>query len=328
MEELMIQTKQAAVAIFISLAGLILSGCEQGVSFAHVPENPPPSEPLGPLCVVDATQMKLDGVVVSFEATSGFSLNLGYGRGGEDLNDKPVNGAVRVKVSKSQMDLLLIGTHPLTRAQMASAEVGPNQTRTTIGVEVDFGDLSAIPEHYKETPLSEVSRKALTKGLEIIKDKLDRMPWSGSVMQVIGKSDLLINAGTRAGVRVGDTFEIYNLQHAWEGEACSGTYKGSWREPVAPVATIQIRESRDTTSVGTIIKGGNVPVIRGAEVIAKELVPDPKAARYLKKKIVLGKIVAAAFLVPGGIFDLERALNDQVVGVLDDAGSFVFDVKK
>lgn len=309
---------------------VLMAACSQGVNFKNYnPAPEPETASLTPYCVVDMTQMTMSGVVVSFEANGGFSLNFGYGQGG-DMNQTPIGGSATIQVSKSAMDLALVGIDPLTRVQLASTEVNENQTRTNIGATINFNELTANPGTYLETPLAAVSRKALETGIKALKKKMDKLPWHGSVIQNIGGHSLLINAGAKAGLMPGDTFEVYNLKHAWKGDACNSTYVGSWREPVEPVAVVEIREVRETSSVGVITSLGQIQPEKGAEVIVKKLVPSTdKTARYLKKKINLGRIKAEAFKVPGGgTFDLEKALNDQIINVLDDSGAFVFDIKQ
>jgi hypothetical protein len=273
-----------------------------------------------PACVIDVPQAVISGNVNAFEFSGSFGLTFGYSPSGPNTS---VGGSASVKVSTATMDVSMLAVDPLSRVLMTTTDVGSNQTSTNINATIDFSQFSAGPSFYFQTPLAQVSLKGLTTGVSNLKNQLDNlsgMSWVGRVLQVNNSgASLVINAGSLAGVQVGDTFSIYDVEHFWQGAPCASSYFGSQHSPMTPVAQIKITSVSLGTSFGTVsFQDASNPVKLGSEVIAKTLAGS---GRYLKKKIVLGKISASHFTLPGGgDFDFEGAMNSQILTVLSTAG--------
>jgi len=60
------------------------------------------------------------------------------------------------------------------------------------------------------TPIGQATRTALATAVQFICDRMESLPWRGRVVTVEGQ-DVIINAGAKANVRVGDRFDVYSL---------------------------------------------------------------------------------------------------------------------
>jgi hypothetical protein len=278
-----------------------------------------------PQCVVDLPHFQLYGNVNAFEFQSSFGISFGYNQAGDHTG---VGGSVSLKVAKAQMDMVMLGKDPLTRALVTSANVGTDQTKTDINLTIDFSQFQTNPSYYLSTPLAKVSQKALELSLQTFKKQTDKQLWVGRVLKNVKDEYLFINHGGLAGLMVGDQFEVYNVEHVWEGEPCTSNYVASRRSPATPVAIIEISQVNSTNSVAQYVFRSSEHVRKGAEVIIKKLVVSGKETRTLKKKIALGKITAKPFQLPGGaLFDMEAVLNSQLMTVLQQTGTYFFEVK-
>jgi len=323
----------------ISLLAL-LTACGERMSFKEniktiqaapgAPGSPPPStEELyvdsTPQCVVDLPHFQISGNVNSFEFQSSFGINFGYTPGG---NYSGTSGSVSMKVSKAQMDLVMIGKDPLTRALATSSNVNSNQTKTDLGLTIDFSQFQGNPNYYLSTPLAKVSQKGLELALKDFKKQSDQQLWVGRILKNINKEELMVNHGSQAGLMKGDQFEIYNVDHFWEAEPCTSAYVGSKRTTSAPVAIVEVDQLSQSSSVTKYVFKGKENIRRGAEVIVKKLQPNGNQARYLKKKITLGKISAKPFQLPGNIlFDMESVINSQLITTIHGSGTYYFEIK-
>ncbi|MCC6277003.1 MAG: hypothetical protein IT289_03695, partial [Oligoflexia bacterium] len=243
----------------------------------------------------------------------------GYNPGGDH---NPVSGDLNIKVSQSQMDLIMFGSDPLNQVLLASSQVGANQTNTNIGVNIDFNQFKVDPTLYFDTPLAAVSDNAIKKVVKDLGKSMGSLPWIGRVIKKIDDRTLLVNAGSLSGLQAGDEFEIYHVDHFWTGQPCQSAYLGSRREPAQPVATIKISQVGSITSVGLL----NIPkqgiIKRGSEVVIKKLVGEK---RNLKKKVRLGVISAKPIQLPGGVtFDLEPVINVQFINGVRQSSEFAF----
>jgi hypothetical protein len=223
-----------------------------------------------PACEIDIPQARFDGHVNGFEFASSIGVTFGYNPTGDY---RGVSGTISVHVTTAQMDLVMFGSDPLSKTQIASSDVQSNQSKTNVDATINFQDFSLGPKFYFETPLAKVSEKALEKAVTDIKSQTDQLKWVGRVLKNDGKR-ILINAGARANLKVGDRFDIYNVEHVWVGTPCGqdAVYKGEVPGQQA-VATIQISSLGDDISYGDVVGNSITPAVSGARVLINQLAP-------------------------------------------------------
>lgn len=174
-------------------------------------------------CMVNLPQAKLYGSINSFEIIGGGGLSLGYTPTG------PIGGiagaSVNFNVQSAQLDLSMRGLPALGNTILGATNVTSKQTKTNIGLNINFGLFSVGPSFYYSTPLATVVKKGLTTGLDQLATQMSNDEWYTRVFADQDTSVILVG-GTDVGFEVGDQLDIYNEQYAWDGEPCNSNYLG------------------------------------------------------------------------------------------------------
>ena len=196
-----------------------------------------------PECLYNAPQAILGGEVISFEATWGVGLGVGYNSGG-DLSSS-VGGKVDFKSSK--LELGLRTDDPLTRRTFAIGDGISHQSDVSFGI--DFLSSLVGIDFFYNTPITDVIRAAMTDGLDQIAKKYITTAsvadwnhtWETRVLydEDIANNDthVGIRAGSLNGLQNGDIFTISNMHYKWMGAACSSPLDYSIATTTTPIAT-------------------------------------------------------------------------------------------
>ncbi|OGX34037.1 MAG: hypothetical protein A3C36_04020 [Omnitrophica WOR_2 bacterium RIFCSPHIGHO2_02_FULL_52_10] len=109
------------------------------------------------------------------------------------------------------------------------------------GLSVGFsGSFDLNSSDFKETPVGKATQIVIDRAVEYVASKMENIPWEGKVVTV-KDNQVFVNAGTNAGVNVGDTFSVYNL-----GEALidpdTGINLGSERTKIADIKVEEVQE--------------------------------------------------------------------------------------
>ncbi|CAN5436521.1 hypothetical protein BH10BDE1_BH10BDE1_05600 [soil metagenome] len=239
-----------------------------------------------PACLYEMPQATLGGEVISFEATWGAGLGVGYNTGGD------LSGGLGAKVnfSSSKLELGLRTDDPLTQQVVAIGDGVSTQSKVNFGVDFSAG-LPIGLDFFYNTPITDVIRTGMTDGLDQIVKKYKTMltttndwndVWETRVIYdpeiVNGDTHVAIGAGYRAGVQVGDTFNLSNLHYAWEGAACYTRLKYKIPLTTTPIATGEVVSVGDNVAVLKITYLIEQRIQPGAQVKVLKLKAAPKAA--------------------------------------------------
>jgi hypothetical protein len=242
-----------------------------------------------PACLYEMPQAILGGEVISFEATWGAGLGVGYNTGGD------LNGGIGAKVnfSSSKLELGLRTDDPLTRQVVAIGDGVSTQSKVNFGVDFSTG-LPIGLDFFYNTPITDVIRSGMTDGLDQIVAKYKSLlsinkdwneVWESRVIYdpeiVNGDTHVAISSGYRGGVQVGDTFSISNLHYAWEGAACYTRLKYKIPLTTTPIATGEV-----------VSVGDNVAVLKITYLIEQRIQPGAQV-KVLKLKAPAAKATAA-----------------------------------
>ncbi len=246
-----------------------------------------------PACLYEMPQAKLGGEVISFEATWGVGLGIGYNAGGDLASN--VGGSVNFKSSK--LELGLRTDDPLTGQVIA---IGDGVSRqSNVNFAIDFLTSLIGVDFFYNTPITDVIRNGMTDALDQIVTKYKSMlsanknwneVWEARVIydpQIVnGDTHIALNAGYRAGVQVGDTFSISNLHYAWEGAACYTRLKYKIPQTTTPIATAEIVSLGDNVAVAKITYLMEQKIQPGAQVkVLKLKEPVATAKTAAAKKV-------------------------------------------
>lgn len=178
----------------------------------------------------------------SFGGAGGGWGSGGYGLGGLGIATNKVSVIVRWYDTTS---LEIKGSQECTQTQASLTLLGGG-----VGADSGGGGAGAGGGNFRST-LAKTFSKALDKCVNWIVAKMEKLPWEGKVISV-KNGQVFLNAGTDAGVKVGDTFNVYNAGEELV-DPDSGMSLGV-EETVA--GQIQVARSQPKFSIATILSGG------------------------------------------------------------------------
>jgi hypothetical protein len=240
-----------------------------------------------PACLVQAPQARLGGEVISFAATWGVGLGIGYDRNGLPLASTLPVGA-QVDFSQSELELGLRSDDPLSGRVDSIASGISQKSDIKFGVNF-FAGLPLGVSFFFQEKMSNVIRSALRKGLDAIAlDYRKRRGhttgawnevWQSRVIAdpAIANNDthVAFRGGDRHGVKVGDRFIIENVRYKWQGSPCKTPleYQIATGTPVVEVTVVGVG---DMVSVGSVknLRPGQIQA--GDRVRVLELASAPK----------------------------------------------------
>lgn len=216
-----------------------------------------------PACLYDLPQAIVEGEVITFEATWGAGVGIGYDHNGVPLNTGKV--AASVNFNNSRLEMGLRAEDPLKRdVPLATAQGVAHQSKVGFGL-----DLLGIPlglDLFFKTPLADVVRKAMDKGLTKIVDSFksftDKGTWDDAWESRVVYDPVIVDndthvafrAGYRAGVKKGDTFTVTNMHYKWKGVPCESALDYKVPFPAEPIADLEVVSVGDNISVARVLK--------------------------------------------------------------------------
>lgn len=233
-----------------------------------------------PACLYDLPQALLGGEVISFQMTGGGGIGIGYGPGG----DLPGSAAGRINFQSSKLELGLRTDDPLTQQAIAIGDGIARQTQVQFGLDFVPGVPIGVSFFYN-TPITDVIRNAMDDGLNQIVDRYKNLlstdkdwnqVWESRVIYdpeiVNNDTHIAFRGGYRAGIKIGDTFQVTNLHYAWEGAACYTRLKYKIPLTVSPIAEATVVSVGDNVSVAVVKYLVEQKIQPGAQVKVMKLV--------------------------------------------------------
>jgi curli biogenesis system outer membrane secretion channel CsgG len=166
----------------------------------------------------------------------------GFGLGGLGVSSNKVSVIVRWYDTTS---LEIKGSHECSQTQAQLGLFGGGLGTTGGGGGAGFGGGTL------RSTLSKTFSRALDKCVDWVVKNMEKLPWEGKVVTVKG-SQLYLNAGLDAGVKIGDTFSVYKAGEELV-DPDSGMSLGV-EETLA--GQIQISKTMPKFAIGTISSGG------------------------------------------------------------------------
>jgi len=101
-----------------------------------------------------------------------------------------------------------------------------------------------------KTPIGEATRTALENAVQFICERMDQIPWRGRIVAIDGQ-EIIINAGGKSNVHIGDAFDAYKLgKKLYDPD--TGQLLGQ-RE--TKCGTVRVAEVQDKISICRLISG-------------------------------------------------------------------------
>ncbi|MGH1468433.1 MAG: hypothetical protein ACRBBP_06100 [Bdellovibrionales bacterium] len=168
-------------------------------------------------CTNDLPEAILTGNVTGFELGNEFGLGIGFGPGG--ALGGIISGA-EFNLKKMKMSLDMHSFQPLSGTALISANKTGTKTDFGGGLGLNLGIITLNPKAIFREPVVDVIRRTLRSVLVNVGEGLEELePWSARVYKD-NDSHIMINAGSRHGLKKGDTLYISNMKYFWDGEPC------------------------------------------------------------------------------------------------------------
>ncbi len=230
-----------------------------------------PSNPFKvPRCQYNQPPIKLRGQVVSYEASFGGGITVGYNPQGSIK--VPGNASGSINLESNRLDMQFDAIDPLFSrtnqdALIASVPVKKNTYKINAAVQFDIGIPIGINFFFKSSIVKTI-RDSMTKGLDtVIAELLKQVGvwdkkktgswkeiWESRVIDSPKLADnddyVAIAGGKRAYVQIGDQFRIKNMFWDWAGKPCES------RLGASTMASAHFGEA-----LGTVIEVGNYVAI-------------------------------------------------------------------
>lgn len=236
-----------------------------------------------PACLYEMPQATIGGEIISFEATYGVGVGIGYNNGG----DLGANVGGHVDFSSSKLELGLRADDPLLQQVIAIGDGVSRQSNVKFGIDV-LSSLLGLDFFYK-TPITDVIRNGMNDGLNQIVTAIQNQKapgktwndaWEARVLYdpelTNGDTHIAFNAGSRSAIQIGDEFTISNMHYKWEGAACYTRLKYSIPSRPTPIASIKVVSVGDNVAVGKVTYLIEETIKPGAQVkLSKLNQPEP-----------------------------------------------------
>lgn len=220
-------------------------------------------------CLITLPDVKVAGSVNSFEMTSGNNISFGFNQ--QTGVSHPGWGiGVDMKVKVKDLSIQMMGlsiakdlNNP-TKYKVVAAPLVHEKSKETEGqIKLDYSGIGLGYGWYKNTPLSTITERALTQGVNKIKEEMNKGKWATKILDLqpldeetspFGDVGFIIKGGKDVNLRQGDIVEFYEDQTLWKGKACESDFYGYIRKNPKPVAEGEIAHLDDNFSTVIITK--------------------------------------------------------------------------
>jgi hypothetical protein len=240
-----------------------------------------------PVCVYNTAQASLGGDVISYTATYGGGIKIGYDSTGALKGT--AGGSVNFK--NSELDLGLYANEVLSGQNLVMGDSVSNST--AFDITVDFlGGLLGL-NFFTQPKIADVIVGGMDKGLSnIVAHFIAKMSpvnkswndvWVSKVLyepQVVnGDTQIAMRGGDLYNVQAGDSFLIYNTTYLWGGDGtpCSNALVDA-PEAIDPIARAVVAKVSHNIAIATVTYFTDGRVHPGDHVHIEKLVaPVPPA---------------------------------------------------
>jgi hypothetical protein len=212
---------------------------------------------------------------------------------------------VKIPLKRAQLVLSMLMSQPMIPQRPVAAAVNKAyDLNLAVKVDIDFGQIAVNPEYYWETPLSNLTSKALQKTFQQLakQAKGKTSAWNAWVYKRPKYDEIVMTSGSLAGVKVGDEFKIYNVEHIWTGTPCESEYVMPRKTTRQPMAVARVEQVKDHYSLMRFIPPyadtEGIEISEGAIVEISQLVPSSDGRdRELGRSLRIGEFTSGALLV-------------------------------
>jgi hypothetical protein len=247
-----------------------------------------------PACEIQPAEYAINTDVVAFELETDNGFSMGW-----DLVSgfaRAIQASFTLKTARLNLSMSL---YDPIRPNYELTSVFGKSRLWNINFKFDLGiqQIGVGFNHYSQTPFSQLTQEGLAAALKNLTGRMAEMqdPWSTEVVAVPNLTQVILPVGSFTGLKLGDQFSIYNVEHVWEGVPCHSEHlltRKTTTEPIATGEVIQLENSAallDLVGRADVPGGKFVPVEPGAMVEVYDL----KGNHRLYRTLQIGKIGGA-----------------------------------
>jgi len=279
-----------------------------------------------PACEIQAADYRLDTRVVSFEITSSNGLDFGFNLLSGFLRLFGIS--FKTKEGRMAMTMKLadpIQPHYELMNTLGSALMKDREFKFQLGIE----QFNLGFEHYSRTPVATLAERALEDTVVRMNAQIAGLQesWSSQVIAVPNRNEVIIAAGSYAGVKIGDEFAIYNVEHIWKGVPCESEHLFERKTTSGPLLYGVVTDIRNIGALLSVRPTGDsrtdMPVVdQGARVEISKLVNGRQA---LSRTLEIGEVIGAEMKFDNNLtVDLTQYLREQINAVVHRNGYVIY----
>jgi len=117
-------------------------------------------------------------------------------------------GNVSSRKARAVVDIRLVN---ISTGEIIAAENEEGEESST-GISVRFEDIDfSNANSWDDTDIGKAARKAVNGCVDLIKDNMEKIPWSGKILKINADGTVLIKPGSEGNVKTGMEFAIYRV---------------------------------------------------------------------------------------------------------------------
>lgn len=244
-------------------------------------------------CLIHLPDVKVDGSVLSFEMASGNNISIGFNQQTGTVHTGVGLGAkfsVKVKELSMQMRAFDIAKGLDGKPISIAAPLVREASKDTDGkIDLSYNQIGLGYSWYKSTPLSKVTERALTKGVNVIKDEMNKVNWTTKILDLkpfgneenpLGDLGYVVKGGANVNLKLGDQVEFYQDVTMWKGKPCESEFNGYNRINPRPIALGEVVYlDRNFSTIAILQRYDNRKILPGWRVQLSKRIEDINAEK-------------------------------------------------
>lgn len=222
-------------------------------------------------CLLNYPQFRLNGKVLSFEASDSYGGSFGFNEGGAFSGGFGIG--VTLQFDSAQLAMTMSAYRQElgeSAGLMVPVNVTKKQTQTHVSFSFLFDGFGLSPSATFRPTMASLAENTLNLGLQQIK-ATERMKQDPFYVRVMEEHDttIVIFGGSNVGIQKGDRFTVMNQKGKWKGQPCQSQFEYAY--VTEELAIIEIITVDDVVSVGRVLdpKEGGIEYSTAAKIGAK-----------------------------------------------------------
>lgn len=280
-----------------------------------------PSDSTRPSCEVDYDEYALSANVLGFEITGKQGAKIGFNFG------KVLKLITLGFTAESgQMNMAMAIADTIKPDESISYVTGAGKmSKKEFTFEIGISYIGLGYDYFKQTPMADLTMKTVKDSLKNLEASLDAIGshWRSKVAYV-NDATVVIPTGTTSGIKLGDKFNIYNVDYLWSDKQkpCSSDLLFVTPTSDKPIAVAVVTDVENNASLLHIeTRNSDEPILIGARVEINQLVGTPKevAVRKLSRAARIDLVVSQPIVGNDNVkMDLVVPVTEQIHAAMSE----------